>query len=195
MSSLLNMLAGSLDEKTISQLASQLGADDKTTQQAINAALPMLVGALGKNVESQDGAQALAGALSSHDGSILDDVLGNLTNPNTMQDGAKILGHVLGGQETKVERGISQATGLKTDSTAQLMSMLAPLVLGALGKQSQKQGLDAQGIASLLQGESSAAQSQIGGFAKLLDLDGDGDATNDVMNLGGKVLKSLFGGR
>ncbi|MCB0130396.1 MAG: DUF937 domain-containing protein [Caldilineaceae bacterium] len=195
MSSLLNMLAGSLDEKTISQLASQLGADDKATQQAINAALPMLVGALGKNVESQDGAQALAGALSSHDGSILDDVLGNLTNPNTMQDGAKILGHVLGGQEAKVERGISQATGLKTDSTAQLMSMLAPLVLGALGKQSQKQGLDAQGIASLLQGESSAAQSQIGGFAKLLDLDGDGDATNDVMNLGGKVLKSLFGGR
>lgn len=195
MSSILDMLAGSLDEQTISQMAKQLGADDALTQQAIQIGVPMLLGALNKNTQSQSGAESLHHALvNDHDGSILDDVLGNVTKPSTQADGAAILGHILGNKEDLVEQGIAQVTGLDKQTSTQLMTMVAPLVLGALGKQQQQQGLDAQGIAGLLQTEREENE-QLSGLAALLDLDGDGDATNDIMNLGGNLLNSLFGRR
>jgi hypothetical protein len=57
--------------------------------------------------------------------------------------------------------------------------MLAPLVLGALGKAKQQNNLDAGGLASMLGAESSTLQKKSSGGAemlmKLLDQDGDGE--------------------
>ncbi len=194
-SSILNMLAGQLDERAIKQISAQLGADDATTQQAISAALPMLLGAMDRNTNSADGAQSLAGALQrDHDGSILNDVAGALSRQETLQDGEAILGHVLGARRGNVETGISKATGLDMGSASQLLPMLAPLVMGALGKTQQQQGLDADGVSSLLTKERQEAEPALGGLAQLLDMDGDGDVTDEIIGLGSSLLKNFFGG-
>lgn len=194
MSSLLNMLAGQLDAQTVSQISAQLGADDQTTQQAINTALPMLMGALGRNAADPAGAQSLDSALQrGHDGSILNNLAGVVTRPETQQDGQAILRHVLGPKQNTVQTGIAQATGLDAGSTGQLLSMLAPVVLGLLGQQKQQQGLNAEGLAGLLQGERQQSDQMLPGMAQLLDMDGDGDITDDVLNLGTKLLGGLFG--
>jgi len=190
--SLLNSLMNEFGDDAIQQISGQLGTDSAGTQQAISAALPMLMGALGRNAASEDGAQALTNALSAHDGSILNDLSSALSDPNTANVGGNILGHVLGGQQDTVVQGLSQSTGLDAGSTGQLMQMLAPVVMGAIGKQQDEGGLDASGIASLLGGESKQAASQLGGLSQLLDMDGDGNIADDVMNLGSKVLGGLF---
>ena len=196
MSSLLNTIAGQLDEQTVHQISSQLGADDTTTQQAISAALPMLVGALGRNAATSDGAQALDNALArDHDGSILNDLPAMVASNATMQDGEAILGHVLGNRRNNVENGISQVTGLDQGSTGQLLTMLAPIVLGALGQQKQQQGLDVQALAGLLTQERQASESSLGGFAQLLDLDGDGEISDEIIGIGSSLLNNLFSGR
>lgn len=195
-SPILNMLASQLDERTIKQISSQLGADDATTQQAISAALPMLLGAMDRNTNSPDGAQALAGALQrDHDGSILNDVPGALSKQETLQDGQAILGHVLGNRQGNVEQGISKATGLDMGSTDQLMSMLAPLVMGALGQIQKQENLDADGVSNLLTKERQQSESSLGGLAQLLDMDGDGDVTDEIIGLGSSLLKNFFGGK
>lgn len=75
MASLLDGLMQQLGSDTIAKLGQQLGADSATTQQAVGAALPAILGALAKNAQSPDGAAALAGALEKdHDGSVLDNV-------------------------------------------------------------------------------------------------------------------------
>ncbi|HMR63201.1 MAG TPA: DUF937 domain-containing protein [Anaerolineae bacterium] len=189
MSDLLNMLAGQLGQQNVQQISHTLGADQSTTEQAINAALPLLINALGRNAESPAEAQALTHAVKrDHDGSILDNLSSQLTQQSTLADGNAILGHVLGAKRNNVETGISQATGLDQGSTSQLLMMLAPVVLGALGKQQQQQGLDADGIAGLLKQERQETESSLGGFARLLDLDGDGDVSDDIINLGTKFL-------
>ncbi len=196
MSSLMNMLANQLDEPTIRQISSQLGADEATTQQAISAAVPMLIGALSRNTSSTAGAQALNQALArDHDGSILNDIPAALSNRTTLQDGSAILGHVLGNRQNNVQTGIARATGLDQGSTAQLLMMLAPVVLGALGKQQQQHGLDAGGLAGLLNQEQQASESSLGGLAQLLDMDGDGDVTDEIIGIGSKLLRNFFGGR
>ena len=189
MSSLLDMLSGQLGQEAVRQVSRQLGADEETTQQAIGAALPMLVGALDRNASSTDGAEALSRALQrDHDGSILDDLSTQIANPETAQTGAAILGHVLGGKQGNVETGISRTTGLDQGSTGQLLAMLAPVVLGALGKQQRSQGLDAGALAGLLGNERQATESSLGGLSQLLDMDGDGEVTDDILNMGVNLL-------
>jgi hypothetical protein len=196
MSSLLNVLVDQLDDQAIQQIGSQLGADNQTTQQAISTALPLLVGALGRNTENPQGAESLLNALQSdHDGSILNNVAGAVTNQAVQQDGSAILSHILGARQDTVAQGVSQASGLDTGSTGQLLSMLAPIVMGQLGQTQQQQGLDASGLAGLLGSERQEADSQLSGLSRLLDFDGDGQIADDVINIGSKLLSSLFGRR
>ena len=77
MSNVLEDLLSQLDPATVGQIAGQLGVDEGTAQQGIQAALPLLLGGLARNTQTDDGAQALSSALSEgHNGSILSDVLG-----------------------------------------------------------------------------------------------------------------------
>ena len=172
-SSLLQMFGGNI----MDQLGSQLGADPATTQKAVGAALPLLLGALGKNASTEDGASALFNALSSkHDGSVLNDLSGFITKGGDVKDGQGILRHTLGSKQTGIEQALSQATGLGTDSTGNLLAMLAPVVMGALGQQDQ-------------------VPSQLGGLSGLLDMNNDGSIIDDVVNLGSKLLGGLFGSK
>ena len=58
-----NDLLQQLQGDRLGQIASQLGASPSQTSDAISAAIPMIVGALGKNTQTQQGADDLFGAL------------------------------------------------------------------------------------------------------------------------------------
>jgi len=61
--SLIDDLLGQLQGAPSEQIAQQLGTDPQTAQDAIAAALPMIVGAMGRNAQQPGGADALFGAL------------------------------------------------------------------------------------------------------------------------------------
>lgn len=192
MATLVQTLANSLDAQAVQQISAQLGVENQAAQQAIGFAVPMLFGALSNNASTSGGAESLNNALHQHNGSILNDVAGSLSNESTLQDGAAILGHILGGQEQNVASGLGQMSGLDADSAQQVLTMAAPLVMGALGQAQDDNGLDADGIASLLQGEREEATAA-SGLAQFLDMDGDGDATDDVISIGTQLLGGFLG--
>lgn len=193
MDSLLQTLLNQLSGDTLGSITDQLGIDEDTAQKAIGVALPLLIGSLNRNASSSDGAQALTSALArDHDGSILADLASNLTKPSVQEDGMAILGHVLGDKRTNAGANIGSATGLDSDQVIQLLAMLAPVVLGALGKAQRDQKLDAQGVASVLSQEREQASSKLPGIAQLLDMDGDGDVTEEMINIGGSLLSSFL---
>src|SRR6266850_1224216 len=139
--SILDILQQRLGGDAVNQIGRQLGTDPANTQTAIAAALPMLVGALARNAQDPGKAGALANALGRHDGSVLDDIAGYLGRGDSA-DGDGILGHVLGGRKETVQTGLGQAAGLDPATAGMLLSMLAPLVMGALGKAQREKGLD-----------------------------------------------------
>ena len=63
--SLIDDLLGQLQGAPAGQIAQQLGTDPNTAQDAIAAALPMIVGALGRNAQQPGGAGDLFNALHS----------------------------------------------------------------------------------------------------------------------------------
>lgn len=193
MNDLLGTLSQQVGSQVASQISQQLGTDASTTASAINAALPMLLGAISRNAATPGGAKALDKALNTHDGSVLNDLVGAVTNPATMSDGAKILGHVFGSKQANVQQGLSQLSGLSADNSAQLLAILAPVVMGALGQTKRTSGLDADSLATLLGGQRQGIDRSLGGLVKFLDFDGDGSVVDDVMDMGSKMLGGLFG--
>lgn len=175
----------------VSQIGAQLGADPDTTRTAIAAALPMLVGALARNAQDPAEAGALHHALSKkHDGSILNDVTSHLGRQQ-FTEGDGILGHVLGSRKGSVATGLGQVAGLDPSKAGMLLSMLAPLVMGALGKAQRDGGFDAGGLAGMLGGErqraADAAPGVMGMLGKFLDRDGDGSVMDDIGGMLGKL--------
>lgn len=198
MSGIMDLLSSQLSGDALKAISGQIGADEKKTESAITAALPLLMGAMAhKSTGSSNEASALAGALDrDHDGSILNDVMGFLGNSNS-GNGAGILGHVLGARQPAVEKGLSKSTGLDTASLGKLLPILAPLVMGALGKQKREAGLDANGLAGMLGKESQQMKQtmpkQMGALESLMDSDGDGDLDLGDLVKGAGMLGKLFG--
>lgn len=197
MSTLLESVLSQLGGGRAQAIGEQLGTDPARTQTALAAAVPMLLGALSRNASTPDGAAALSGALArDHDGSVLDNLGGFL---QTFQGGSGdgILGHVLGAKRPAVESSLSKASGLDASSVSKLLALVAPVVMGALGRAQRNQGLNADSLAALLSHEKQAATAAapgLQGFMKLLDTDGDGDVMDDVAK-GIGALGKFFGGR
>lgn len=197
MSSILDLVTQSLGGDTTHQLSQQLGANPQQTQSAIAAALPMILSGLTRNAQQPGGAEALHGALASHDGGILDQLGGLLggAGGGGNADGLGILRHVLGGRQEAANQAVAASSGLNAGQVTMLLATLAPIVMGALGKAQRQQGLDAGGVANMLRGEHAAhaqASPDLMGLAnQLFDRDGDGNAMNDVL----KGLGGLLGGR
>src|SRR5690606_33293986 len=113
MPGLLDLLDSPMGKQLISGVAGQTGQPENKTADALSMAMPLLLGAMKKNVASSpQGAEGLLNALSSkHDGSILDnlsELFAGGVEQSVMDDGAGILGHVFGNKQSNVENALSQ---------------------------------------------------------------------------------------
>ncbi|MEZ5607116.1 MAG: DUF937 domain-containing protein [Burkholderiaceae bacterium] len=101
--SLIDDLMGQMQGAPLGQIAQQLGTDEGTASNAIAAALPTLVGALGRNAQQPGGADALFNALQrdhAGQGAVdLGGLLGSLAQGGAAVGGAGAggLGGLLGG--------------------------------------------------------------------------------------------------
>ncbi len=201
--SLVDQLLSQLQGAPLQQMAQQLGTDTAQTQQAVGAALPLLLGALGRNATQPAGAASLLGALQrDHAGGLdLGGLLGSLlggagagqgSGGASLSGGADILGHIFGGDQQRAQSGLGQATGLGAQA-GPLLQMLAPIVMAFLAQRAHAGGMDAGGLGQVLGQERARAQQQggIGGglLGSLLDQDGDGQVgLSDLMKIGGSFL-------
>ncbi|TXI49189.1 MAG: DUF937 domain-containing protein [Lysobacter sp.] len=213
MTALTDDLFAQLEGAPLQQISQQLGIGRTQAAGAVSAALPLLIGALGKNASQPQGAEALFGALQrDHAGSggdlgnLLGMVLGGAQSRQT--DGAGMLGHIFGGQQNRAEQHLGEATGLGGDRAGQLMKILAPIVLAYLAKRmfsgadnsgGQAIGMagdgnpTAQVLGAILGQEQQAVRQQggLGGglLGAVLDQDGDGQlGLGDLLKIGGGLL-------
>ena len=210
--SLTQDLASQLQGQPTQQIAQQLGIDPATAQSAVGAALPLLMGALGRNASDPQGAQALFGALQNdHAGGggiadVLGAVLGGQQGRQT--DGAGILGHIFGGSQPRAEQAVGQATGIGQDKAQVLLRWLAPIVLAYLAKRmfdnrqapaggdeaGQAPAQPSAGVLGDILGQETRRVEQQGGplgnvLGQVLDRDGDGDTDfSDLLKIGGSIL-------
>ncbi len=203
MSGLLDLLDSPMGKQMIQGVSGQTGQPENKTADVLSMAMPLLLGAMKKNVSQPGGAEGLMNALSSkHDGSILDNfdgLFGGGVDQEVMDDGAGILGHVFGNKQSNVENALSQRSGIDAGSIANILKIAAPIVLGYLGKQRANNSVnDASGMNSLLGGLLGGQPEQNQSLlTTLLDSDGDGSILDDVAGMvmdSGSKKKGGLGG-
>jgi hypothetical protein len=206
----MQMLQAQLNGNLLSNLSQQIGANEQQTATAANGIFAALVGGLANNASTQSGLSALTSALDrNHDGSVLDDVIGMIGGMSQGQvtgatNGAGILGHVLGTKQTQVAQQVSQSSGLDLSQIMKLMPILAPIVMGVIGKmRTSNASQPAAGggfgdLASILMGGAQSAQS--GGFGDLIGtvlggvLGGQqAPQPQQTQQSGGGLLGTIFG--
>ena len=186
----------------LEKLGDSVGAKPDQVKKAAQLSLPTLMEAMNRNTNDKDGAESLSSALDAHKGVDLDDLSGFL-NGVDVDDGAKILGHVLGDKEDSVEKSIAKKTGLDKGQIVGLLVKFAPLLLSFLGNKKEEENLDADGVSGLTStlsglfggGGSSSGGLLSGGASGLLGLasnllDGKDDDDDDD---GGGLLSTLGG--
>lgn len=199
MNDVLSMLQAQLGDHAVDSISRQIGADHQQTSQAVASALPVLLQAMSRNASSPSGAASLEQALTrDHDGSLLDNLDGFIGNFQ-QGPGAGILRHVLGSKRGGVEAMLGQMNGLDQQKSSQLLEILAPIVMGTLGRQKRQGGLNAADLMGMLR-QTTARQQQAHPKStnlvnQLLDRDGDGSYTDDLTQMGMNVLGGFFRNR
>ncbi|MFL6466957.1 MAG: DUF937 domain-containing protein [Pyrinomonadaceae bacterium] len=194
MYSLQDLLGQQQGSEAVDQISQQVGAEPSMVNSAIQAALPMILGSLANNAATPGGAESLDNALANdHDGSLLDNLgsLGGLVldqqTPTPRQaDAGGILGHILGTNQGAVAQEASKKSGLPIGQVAQILMMLAPIVMAYLGRQKQEQGVGPEGLGGLLGGllGGQAGGNTMGNIASsMLDRDGDGSSLDDIASM------------
>lgn len=171
-----------LGQLPLEQLASQLGVDPGTAEQAAAAVIPSLIGGLAHNADNGSETSIASALLQHGDSSLFGSGSVDLGSVDTA-DGQKIVQHIFGDQSGQMAAALGQRTGAGSSLIQQLLPILAPIVLAYLAKK--------------LTGGSAQQQSAGGGI--LNDILGSvlgggmGGAAPTQQSAGGGVLGSILG--
>ncbi|AZI33190.1 DUF937 domain-containing protein [Kaistella carnis] len=158
--SLIDLITGNAGNQVASEAENKFGISKNQVIALLAVAAPLVISYLKKkSQENSEEADALNNALDKdHDGSILNDPSQAAAR---QQEGGSILDHIFGGQKATVENQLSQNTGISMDKIGPIMAMLAPLIMGYIGKQKQSSAVTSGGgLGDLLGGILGGAQSQ-----------------------------------
>jgi hypothetical protein len=156
----------------VGRIAASLGLNREDAQTGIGAAVPALLAAFGSAAGKPGGAQGLADSVKQQSG-VLDNLAGTLGGGNQsslIESGTSALTSLLGGQDQSALAGaIGRYAGIGQGASGSLLGMLAPLVLGAIGKQLGTRNVDANSVSGLLASQKDQiAQALPGGMNRLL---------------------------
>jgi hypothetical protein len=195
----LNQLGG------LQSMARELGVSPQQAQTGAAALLPAILGGFKKQAQPA-GLEGLGGLLNGlGGGGLLDNVLS--PQPTNVNLGNDVLGQIFGSRDVSrsVATHASSQTGLDPALLKKMLPILAMLVAGYMAKQggggapaSQADG--AGGLGGLLGQLAGGGAQQLGatrlqsrggggGLASMLDLDGDGNPLDDIMDMAQKLMR------
>ena len=191
----------------LQSMARELGVSESQAATGAAALLPAILGGFKKQAKAQPtGIEGLSGLLGQlGGGGLLDEVLS--PQPTNVSRGNDVLGQIFGSKD--VSRTVAQSAAAKSGLDASLLKkmlpMLAMAVAGFMAKQqgggaavrrpSAAGGLGSLGslLGGLLGGRSgggaAAGAAGLGGLASMLDLNGDGNPLDDILEMVGKAKR------
>jgi hypothetical protein len=187
----------------LQSMAQELGVSESQAASGATALIPSIIGGFKKQAQSQStGLEGLGGLLGQlGGGGLLDNVLA--PQPTDVSRGNDVLGQIFGSKDVSraVAQNASSQSGLDPNLLKKMLPMLAMLVAGYMAKQHDT-GAEAQrpssggGLGDLLggllsgRGGGSASQgSAASGLASMLDMNGDGNALDDILQMASKAMR------
>jgi sporulation protein YlmC with PRC-barrel domain len=152
---LVSAISRFLTPDLIGKLASSSGLDRGTAQSAVGASVPAILNSLADLAAKPGGARQLADAIAEQPAGMLSNLAQTLGSPSmSAERGSSLLSSLLGGGvlNTLVST-LSRFIGIGEGSMRSLLGLLAPVILGVLGREQRAAGLETGGLARMLMGQ------------------------------------------
>ncbi len=181
----------------LKSMAAELGVSEAQAASGAQALIPAILGGFKKQAQAQpSGLEGLGGLLSKlGGGALLDNVLS--PQPTNVNQGNDVLGQIFGSKDVSrtVASNAASQTGLDASVLKKMLPVLAMMVAGYMAKQrggNNSESAPASGglgglggmLGGLLGG---GGGGKAGGLAGMLDMNGDGNALDDIMRMAGKL--------
>lgn len=153
---LIEFLREKLTASVIEKISSFLGESHENVATAMQAALPTILGGLVQQGTTDEGAKKIMDIIKDggHTGDILNNMSGLLDNFDKSQllvtIGTNIFNHFFGNTSSILIDKVANLSSIKNSSSASLLGLTSPMVLGAIGYVVQKENLGISGLKSLL---------------------------------------------
>ncbi len=205
MASILDLLNTNMGEDFIAKVSDNTSENEDKISTALGMTLPILVGAMQKNIKTDTGVESLNKALSDNKhGDVLLNNLKSVEASEMSSEGEKILGHLLGEKQHMITKIIGNTLNMDESSVSSIMKMAAPLLMSVLANLKSKENVQSSGLSDLLDSVMGSSSAQnISLIETLLDRDGDGSVIDDVTGMifgknkkgGGGILGGMLGGK
>lgn len=146
----LSKIASSLlSSDSLKGLSNLTGASNKDITGVLTSALPSLLSGATEQAKDKKTSESFATALAQHakdDTSDLTSFLGKVD----LNDGAKIIGHLLGSGKEETVKKAAKASGVSEKKTGDILSAIAPMLLSLLGQQAEEDDDKESGVNGLV---------------------------------------------
>jgi len=133
---LLKEILDTQNNDSVSSMARSFGLRDDQVTAALESLVPALAQGLQRNTASPSGMESLAAALGKGHHQRYVDNPWVLNEPETVNDGNGILGHILGSKDAsrEVARNAAGRSGISADILKKMLPIVAALVMGQLSR-------------------------------------------------------------
>lgn len=162
--SIFNSLLNMVDSKAIGEVAQVLGQPAQAVSRGMEPSIAALLGGLASKSDSPGVLRKILDLVPSTMGpTSWSQIARSASDPNSslMAAGKHLLPALFGNGENIVTNSISRASGLSPGATGSLLTMAAPLVMSFISRHMTDTGMNMNGLAGLLQRESSTFRSAL----------------------------------
>ncbi len=182
---IVDLVKNQLGDEFAGAAAGALGLGAERTRSTIDAAVPAVLAGIVGSSSTRSGRDALGAALDDQDPGLLgrlSTALSGSGQQSLIGSGIEAMSSVLGGGKLAgLARGLGSYAGVDEGSAKSLIGLVAPVVLGVLGRERRSRNLDTDGLISTLQSQKSAiANAMPSGLARALGSTGLLDGFDDV---------------
>ncbi len=181
-------MVGSFGGPVLQDLGNRLGLPADVVKQATPLVTGLVVAGVGRLLKQEGGADKVTSLFQSASDSIGGSDLDSFVKSVDPAKSADMLKELAGSNSIEnITANVAKKTGMPADAVNQMLGVMAPAVIGGLGKIAKDQGLDAAGVSKLIE-DNAGALKGIGDLDTLMD---NVPGISDDIKRG---LGKLFGG-
>ncbi len=170
------ILENGLDKNILGAISNKTGIDTDSVQSLVSQLAPQLLNGAKQNLASEHDSSDLINMISNTNLESLSqnpEIIDNMDNSNMLGQ----LFSSLNENESDVTNALSAKSGIDVSSISSLLPMIAPLIMGALNKQTNLSSTDTS--------DTNSITSMLTDF---IDQDNDGSVVDDLMGMAKKFF-------
>lgn len=158
----------------VSGIASACGIDASAAQKSVTAGVPAILSSLAGLASKPGGAQRLATAVAEQPSDILTNLSALTGSARAADTGTSMLSSILGGGPFGILTStLAKFVGISDGTMRTMLGMLAPMIMGVLGREQRAAGLTSTGLANMLtEQKDQIAAAMPSGLGRALEMAG-----------------------